>query len=102
MRFLKVQINKKMVSRKSDMTFEECMEVDMTPVQKEVFLIIDEWWKRYGFSPSLKDIAHQRGKMSMSNTSKIIKRLVNIGVIKKVDRQGRTIRPVYINFRNLE
>ena len=97
-----VQINKKMVSRKSDMTFNESMEVEMTPVQKEVFLIMDEWWKRYGFSPSLKDIAHQRGKMSMSNTSKIIKRLVNIGVIKKVDRQGRTIRPVYINFRNLE
>lgn len=98
----RIQINKKMVSRKSDKTFDECMEVDMTPVQKEVFLIIDEWWKRYGFSPSLRDIAHQRGKMSMSNTSKIIKRLVNIGVIKKVDRQGRTIRPVYINFRNLE
>ena len=99
---MKVQINKKMVSRKSDMTFNECMEVDMTPVQKEVFLIIDEWWKRYGFSPYLKDIAHQRGKMSMSNTSKIIKRLVHIGFIKTVDRQGRTIRPVYINFRNLE
>lgn len=99
---ISVQINKKMVSRKSDKTFDECMEVEMTPVQKEVFLIIDEWWKKYGFSPSLRDIAHQRGKMSMSNTSKIIKRLINIGVIKKVDRQGRTIRPVYINFRNLE
>jgi SOS-response transcriptional repressor LexA len=98
----RIEINKRMVSRRSDKTFNECMEVEMTPVQKEVFLIIDEWWKRYGFSPSLRDIAHQRGKMSMSNTSKIIKRLVNIGVIKKVDRQGRTIRPVYINFRNLE
>ena len=98
----RVQINPKMTARKSDTTGNECMEVEMTPVQKEVFLMIDEWWKRYGFSPSLKDIAHQRGKMSMSNTSKIIKRLVNIGVIKKVDRQGRTIRPVYINFRNLE
>ena len=67
----RVQINPKMTARKSDKTFNECMEVEMTPVQKEVFLIIDEWWKRYGFSPSLKDIAHQRGKMSMSNTSKI-------------------------------
>ena len=74
----------------------------MSPVQKEVFLIVDEWWKKYGFRPSLRDIANQRGKMSMSNTSKIISRLVDIGVIKKVDRRGRTIRPVYINFRNLE
>jgi SOS-response transcriptional repressor LexA len=78
------------------------MEVRMSPVQKEVFLIVDEWWKKYGFSPSLRDIANQRGKMSMSNTSKIICRLVDIGVIKKLDRRGRTIRPVYIKFRNLE
>ena len=85
-----------------DMSYEQCMEVRMSPVQKEVFLIVDEWWKKYGFSPSLRDIANQRGKMSMSNTSKIISRLVDIGVIKKVDRRGRTIRPVYINFRNLE
>ena len=85
-----------------DQSYEQCMEVRMSPVQKEVFLIVDEWWKKYGFSPSLRDIANQRGKMSMSNTSKIISRLVDIGVIKKVDRRGRTIRPVYINFRNLE
>ena len=85
-----------------DMSYEQCMEVSMSPVQKEVFLIVDEWWKKYGFSPSLRDIANQRGKMSMSNTSKIICRLVDIGVIKKLDRRGRTIRPVYIKFRNLE
>lgn len=85
-----------------DKSYEQCMEVRMSPVQKEVFLIVDEWWKKYGFSPSLRDIANQRGKMSMSNTSKIICRLVDIGVIKKLDRRGRTIRPVYIKFRNLE
>jgi SOS-response transcriptional repressor LexA len=85
-----------------DKSYEQCMEVRMSPVQREVFLIVDEWWKKYGFSPSLRDIANQRGKMSMSNTSKIICRLVDIGVIKKLDRRGRTIRPVYIKFRNLE
>ena len=85
-----------------DKSYEKCMEVRMSPVQREVFLIVDEWWKKYGFSPSLRDIANQRGKMSMSNTSKIICRLVDIGVIKKLDRRGRTIRPVYIKFRNLE
>ena len=92
----------KMRASVRDKSYEQCMEVRMSPVQKEVFLIVDEWWKKYGFSPSLRDIANQRGKMSMSNTSKIICRLVDIGVIKKVDRRGRTIRPVYINFRNLE
>ena len=101
-------INKRLVMRNKmresvrDKSYEQCMEVRMSPVQKEVFLIVDEWWKKYGFSPSLRDIANQRGKMSMSNTSKIICRLVDIGVIKKLDRRGRTIRPVYIKFRNLE
>ena len=101
-------INKHLVMRNKmresvrDKSYEQCMEVRMSPVQKEVFLIVDEWWKKYGFSPSLRDIANQRGKMSMSNTSKIICRLVDIGVIKKLDRRGRTIRPVYIKFRNLE
>ena len=101
-------INKRLVMRNRmresvrDKSYEQCMEVRMSPVQREVFLIVDEWWKKYGFSPSLRDIANQRGKMSMSNTSKIICRLVDIGVIKKLDRRGRTIRPVYIKFRNLE
>lgn len=78
------------------------MEMKMSPAQKEVFLIIDEWWKKYGYSPSVRDIAYVRGKMGLGNTQKIINRLVLLGVIKKIDKLGRTIRPVYINFRNIE
>ena len=73
----------------------------MSPAQKEVFLVIDEWWKKYGFSPTLRDIAYVRGKMGMGNTKKIVDRLVLLGVIKKVDGAGRTIRPAYINFKHL-
>jgi SOS-response transcriptional repressor LexA len=83
-------------------TFEECWEKDMTKVQREVFLIVDEWWKEFGYSPSLRDIAYQRGKTSLANTMKIVNRLVEIGVLKKQGGKGRTIRPVYINFRTLE
>jgi SOS-response transcriptional repressor LexA len=83
-------------------TFEECWEKDMTKVQREVFLIVDEWWKEFGYSPSLRDIAYQRGKTSLANTMKIVDRLVEIGVLKKQGGKGRTIRPVYINFRTLE
>lgn len=78
------------------------MEMKMSPAQKEVFLVIDEWWKKYGHSPSVRDIAYVRGKMGLGNTQKIINRLVLLGVIKKIDKLGRTIRPVYINFRNIE
>ena len=74
----------------------------MSPDQKEVFLAIDEWWKRYGYSPTIREIAYVRGKMGVGNTHRIVKRLVELGVIKKLKGAGRSIRPVYINFRNLE
>ena len=74
----------------------------MSLAQREVFLVIDEWWKKYGHSPSLRDIAYVRGKMGLGNTQKIVNRLVLLGVIKKIDKLGRTIRPVYINFKTLE
>jgi SOS-response transcriptional repressor LexA len=83
-------------------TFEECWEKDMTKVQREVFLIVDEWWKEFGYSPSLRDIAYQRGKTSLANTMKIVNRLCELGVLKKKTGKGRTIRPVYINFKTLE
>ena len=91
-----------MRQKRSDLTESQCMEMDMSPAQKEVFLVIDEWWKKYGYSPTLREIAYVRGKMGIGNTKKIVDRLVQLGVIKKMDGTGRTIRPVYINFRNLE
>jgi hypothetical protein len=78
------------------------MEAGMSPAQKEVFMVIDEWWKKYGFSPTLRDIAYVRGKMGIGNTKKIVDRLVLLGVIKKVDGTGRTIRPAWVNYRNLK
>ncbi len=74
----------------------------MSPAQREVFLVIDEWWKRHGYSPSIRDIAYVRGKMGLGSTQKIVERLVKLKVLKKMDGAGRTIRPVYIQFRNLE
>ena len=89
-------------NKKVKLSYDECMEVGMSPAQKEVFLVIDEWWKRHGYSPSIREIAYVRGKMGLANTHKIVERLVKLGVIKKMDGAGRTIRPVYIQFRNLE
>ena len=97
-----IEINREMTPKRRDKTYAECMEVVMTPAQKEVFLVIDEWWKKYGYSPTIRDIAYVRGKMGLGSTLKIVNRLVALGVIKKMDGVGRTIRPVYINFRNLE
>lgn len=95
-------IHRDMKIRKSDLTYEESMEVGMSPAQKEVFLAIDEWWKRYGFSPTLRDIAYIRGKMGIGSTKRIVDRLVELGVIKKIDGVGRTIRPAWVNYKNLK
>ena len=95
-------INREMTAKRRDMSYEECVEREMTPAQREVFLCIDEWWKKYGFGPSIRDICNVRGKGGMGNTSEIISRLVKIGVLKKVKGAGRSVRPVYINFRTLE
>jgi SOS-response transcriptional repressor LexA len=83
-------------------SFEEVMEMGMTPTQKEVFLVIDEFWKKFGYSPSIKDIAYVRGKMGIGNTHKIVNRLVKLGAVKKVKGMARSIRPVYVNFKNME
>ena len=98
----RVEINYRMTAKRRDLTEKQCEEMEMSPAQREVFLIVDEWWKRYGFSPSLRDIANQRGKMGLGNTMRLVDRLVELGVFKKIDGCGRTVRPVYINFRNLE
>ena len=95
-------IHRDMKIRRSDPTWQECMETDMSPTQKEVFIVIDEWWKRYGFSPSLRDIAYVRGKPGIGSTQNIVDRLVKLGVIKKMDKTGRTIRPAWVNYRNLK
>lgn len=97
----KVLISREMAAR-SRLTREECLELVMTPAQKEVFIVIDEWWKRYGFGPSIRDICTVRKKSGMGNTKEIIDRLVRLGVLKRVQGSGRSVRPVYLNFRNLE
>ena len=99
---MKVEINYKMTAKKRDLTAKQCEEMEMSPAQREVFLIVDEWWKAYGFSPSMRDIANQRGKMGLGNTMRLVDRLVELGVFKKIDGRGRTVRPVYIRFKNLE
>ena len=97
-----ILINRAMIAKRGELSYEECVEKEMTPAQKEVFICIDEWWKQYGFGPSIRDICDVRGKAGMGNTAEIINRLVKLGVLKRVKGAGRSVRPVYINFRTLE
>ncbi|NBX48757.1 hypothetical protein EBT25_02230 [bacterium] len=82
--------------------YEEWLEDEkMSPAQKEVFIIVDEWWKKFGFSPTLRQIAEMRGKAGIGNTKEIVDRLVRLGALKKLERR-RSIRPVYIRYRDVE
>ena len=94
-------INNAMKMKRKELSFEECMERIVSPAQREVFLIVDEWWKKYGCSPTLRNIAYVRGKAGIGNTKEIVDRLVKLGVLKRLENR-RSIRPVYINFRTLE
>jgi len=98
----KIFINPVMTAKKADYREDEVMEMEMTPVQKEVFLYIDEYWKKFGFAPTYREIAAFRKKSSLGNIHMTIKRLVRLGVLKQVKGMERSVRPVYINFRNLE
>jgi len=66
----------------------------MTPAQREVFLIIDEHWKRFGYGPSLQNIrdAVERPQ-SMAAIQKKVKALIKLGICKGVKSRARSVRP---------
>jgi SOS-response transcriptional repressor LexA len=74
----------------------------MTPKQKDVYLVIDEWWKRFGFGPSIDDIMRNTGDKGRGNVARICQCLVDIGVCKRVKGRARSIRPSYLRVREIE
>ncbi len=78
------------------------LEVNMTPKQKLVFMVIDSWWARFGFGPSVDDIMSLTGDKGRGNVKRICDNLVALGICKKVKGKPRSIRPVYINFRKIQ
>ena len=97
-----VVINREMVAKRRDRTYEECMGLDMTPAQKEVFLVIDEWWKKYGFSPSIDDIMMVLGARGRGNIHRICNRLVEMGAVRQQKGKQRTLRPQGVKFRKIQ
>lgn len=74
----------------------------MTPAQKLTYLIIDEWWKMYGFGPTIDDVMNQSGEKGRGNVSRKMRALIEIGVCKGVVGKARSIRPAYMKIRNIE
>ena len=95
-------LNSKMISKRKDLNYEQCLELKMTKTQANVFIYIDEYWKMRGYGPSVREVMEYRKSRSLGSTHEIIERLIKLGVLKKMKGMDRSVRPVYINFRKLD
>jgi SOS-response transcriptional repressor LexA len=76
--------------------------VGMTPAQREIYLVIDEWWKRFGFGPSIDDVMGLTGQKGRGNVSRKMWALVELGVCKGIKRRARSIRPSNLRVHTIE
>lgn len=73
----------------------------MTPRQTEIYLVIEEFWKKFGFGPSIDDVMRITGDRSRANVHRMMKRLCENGVCRRVPGRARSIRPVNIRPKDL-
>ena len=52
----------------------------MTPAQRSIYLIIDEWWKKYGYGPTIDDVMYITGERGRGNVSRKMWTLVELGI----------------------
>jgi len=74
----------------------------MTPAQKEIYHVIEEFWIKFGFGPSIDDVMYITGETGRGNTSRKMWHLVKIGLCKGTKNKARSIRPSSLRIRNLE
>lgn len=75
---------------------------EMTPAQKDVYLVIDEWWKRYGFGPTIDEVMLVTGEKGRGNVARKMRALVDLGICKGIPRRARSIRPSYMRVRDIQ
>jgi SOS-response transcriptional repressor LexA len=74
----------------------------MTDAQREILLIIDEWWKNHGHGPSIDDIMLISGERGRGNVHRKIKALVDLGFLVKVRGRARSVRPKGMRVNKIE
>jgi len=84
-----------------EMKRDDCIGKIMTERQREIYFVIEEWWKKFGFGPSIDDIMTITGDKSRANVHRMIKRLCESGACKRVPNRDRSVRPSWIRFRDL-
>ena len=76
-------------------------EREMTPAQREIYLVIEGWWERFGFGPSIEDVMLVTGEKGSGNTARKMWALVELGVCKGIPRRARSIRPAHLKVRDI-
>jgi SOS-response transcriptional repressor LexA len=71
----------------------------MTEKQQYIYEIIDSYWRRFGFAPSIQNIMDITGDRSRGNIHRILNKLVQLGHCRKIANTARSIRPTYIRIR---
>ena len=74
----------------------------MTPALKQTYMVIDEWWKKYGYAPSIDEIMFITGERGRGNVSRKINMLIRLGVCKGIPGRARTVRPSYMRVHKIE
>lgn len=73
----------------------------MTPAQKEIFMVIEEWWATFGFGPTIDDIMHITGDKGRGNVNRKMRRLIELGVCRGNSKYPRSIRPAHMRMKGL-
>ena len=76
--------------------------LEMTPALKQTYMVIDEWWKKYGYAPSIDEIMFITGERGRGNVSRKINMLIRLGVCKGIPGRARTVRPSYMRVHKVE
>ena len=71
----------------------------VTEKQQYIYSIIDAWWNKHGFAPSIQNIMDITGDKSKGNIHRIIIRLCDLGHCKRLPNTARSIRPSYIKLK---
>ena len=74
----------------------------MTDAQREIYQVIDGWWNKFGFGPSIDDIMGITGDKGRGNVHRVIKILCDTGICKRTKGRARSVRPSYLRVRDID
>ncbi len=74
---------------------------EVTPAQKEIYQVIEQFWLKFGFGPSVDDVMYITGEKGRGNVNRKMRRLIDLGLCKGLKNVPRSIRPSYLRVRNL-